>query len=38
MREPKGSGFAGAVALWWLYFDQSADEAAQRIAADLTFP
>ena len=24
--------FAGSVALWWLYFDQSADAAAQRIA------
>ena len=24
--------FAGAVALWWLYFDQSAEAAAERIA------
>jgi low temperature requirement protein LtrA len=24
--------FAGAVALWWLYFDQSAEAAAQKIA------
>jgi low temperature requirement protein LtrA len=24
--------FAGAVALWWLYFDQSADAAAEKIA------
>jgi low temperature requirement protein LtrA len=25
-------GFAGAVALWWLYFDQSAEAAAEEIA------
>ena len=25
-------GFVGAVALWWLYFDQSADAAAEKIA------
>jgi low temperature requirement protein LtrA len=25
-------GFAGAVALWWLYFDQSAEAAAEQIA------
>ena len=25
-------GFAGAVALWWLYFDQSAEAAAEKIA------
>jgi low temperature requirement protein LtrA len=24
--------FAGSVALWWLYFDQSAEAAAQKIA------
>ena len=24
--------FAGAVALWWLYFDQSAEAAAEKIA------
>jgi low temperature requirement protein LtrA len=25
-------GFAGAVAMWWLYFDQSAEAAAEKIA------
>jgi low temperature requirement protein LtrA len=25
-------GFAGSVALWWLYFDQSAEAAAEKIA------
>jgi low temperature requirement protein LtrA len=25
--------FAGSVALWWLYFDQSADAAAEKIAS-----
>ena len=24
--------FAGSVALWWLYFDQSAEAAAEKIA------